>query len=85
MDARAEDGAPRAQGWYVVCEYTPAGNVVGEHDKYFKKNVVPKESSSSSTHPSRGSTMSSENGFGFSLRLTLLALGTIAVGMSLYT
>lgn len=29
--------------------------------------------------------MSSENGFGFSLRLTLLALGTIAVGMSLYT
>ncbi|OQD83754.1 hypothetical protein PENANT_c015G02585 [Penicillium antarcticum] len=36
-----EKGSPRAQGWYVVCEYTPAGNVVGEHDSYFKKNVVP--------------------------------------------
>ncbi|KAJ5133007.1 hypothetical protein N7448_007165 [Penicillium atrosanguineum] len=83
LDARAEDSAPRAQGWYVVCEYTPAGNVVGEHDKYFRKNVVPKESSTSSTHPSGGSTMTSEKSF--SLRLTLLALGTIAVGMSLYT
>ncbi|KAJ5670785.1 uncharacterized protein N7477_006148 [Penicillium maclennaniae] len=83
LDARAEDSAPRAQGWYVVCEYTPAGNVVGEHDMYFRKNVVPKESGSTSTHPRKGSTMGSENGF--SLRLTLLALGTIAVGISLYT
>lgn len=34
---------PRAQGWYVVCEYTPPGNVVGQHDTYFKKNVLPKK------------------------------------------
>ncbi|PTU23507.1 hypothetical protein P175DRAFT_0522502 [Aspergillus ochraceoroseus IBT 24754] len=40
----SDDGVPRAQGWYVVCEYTPAGNVVGGDkalgDKgFFKLNV----------------------------------------------
>jgi hypothetical protein len=83
LDSRSEDSSPRAQGWYVVCEYTPAGNVVGEDNKYFRKNVVPKGSSTSSTHPSEGSSMNS--GSDFALRLTLLALGSIAVGMSLYT
>ncbi|KAL4748867.1 CAP domain-containing protein [Aspergillus terricola var. indicus] len=31
----------RAQGWYVVCEYMPAGNVVGADDglEYFRANV----------------------------------------------
>ncbi|KAJ5787671.1 hypothetical protein N7457_002661 [Penicillium paradoxum] len=59
---------PRAQGWYVVCEYTPPGNVVGQHDSYFKKNVVPKNavsdgagSSSSSTTSSQPSTTSSNS------------------------
>ncbi|OQE25825.1 hypothetical protein PENFLA_c008G03610 [Penicillium flavigenum] len=47
----------RAHGWYVVCEYTPPGNVVGSHNSYFRKNVLPKkasavDSSSSSTESS---------------------------------
>ncbi|CAG8890562.1 unnamed protein product [Penicillium egyptiacum] len=59
--ARSE---PRAQGWYVVCEYTPPGNVVGSQDSYFRKNVLPKkapvvDSSSSSTKSS--SSTSSES------------------------
>jgi len=29
-------------GWYVVCEYFPAGNVVGDNNQFFKDNV-PKE------------------------------------------
>jgi hypothetical protein len=70
----------RAQGWYVVCKYTPAGNVVGEDDKYFRKNVVPK--SRASNQPSGGAMNS---GSDFSLRMTLLALGSVAVGMGLYT
>ncbi|RDW70721.1 putative extracellular SCP domain protein Pry1 [Aspergillus mulundensis] len=37
-----EDGeSERAQGWYVVCEYVPPGNVIGAEDKmeYFRLNV----------------------------------------------
>ncbi|KAI9369315.1 CAP domain-containing protein [Aspergillus egyptiacus] len=38
------DGEKRAQGWYVVCEYAPRGNVVGsgsgaEKWVYFRMNV----------------------------------------------
>ncbi|KAI9931449.1 hypothetical protein MW887_010024 [Aspergillus wentii] len=40
--AKTDNGEyTRAQGWYVVCEYTPAGNVVGDQDHYFKMNVQP--------------------------------------------
>lgn len=56
-------GEPRAQGWYVVCEYTPPGNVVGSHNSYFKKNVLPKkapvvDSSTSSSTTSESSSTS---------------------------
>ncbi|CBF89648.1 putative extracellular SCP domain protein Pry1 [Aspergillus nidulans FGSC A4] len=36
-----DDEKERAQGWYVVCEYMPAGNVVGADDglEYFRVNV----------------------------------------------
>ncbi|KAJ5542869.1 hypothetical protein N7535_005292 [Penicillium sp. DV-2018c] len=34
----------RAQGWYVVCEYSPPGNVVGADNLYFKRNVSPQVS-----------------------------------------
>ncbi|CAI7587053.1 hypothetical protein PCG10_003699 [Penicillium crustosum] len=56
-------GEPRAQGWYVVCEYTPPGNVVGQHDSYFRKNVLPKKApavddSSSTTKSSESSSTS---------------------------
>ncbi|KAJ6087730.1 hypothetical protein N7467_006644 [Penicillium canescens] len=61
-------GDARAQGWYVVCEYTPAGNVVGVHDSYFKKNVLPQvrdrtssTSTSSSSTTSAAETSPSEN------------------------
>jgi hypothetical protein len=105
----------RPQGWYVVCEYTPAGNVVGEHDSYFKKNVSPQvramtsststSATSSSTTTSAAETSPSENaatsttvgsqseptggairyGFNSKLGMMLVALGTVGVGMGLYT
>ncbi|KAF4766732.1 hypothetical protein N7455_005219 [Penicillium solitum] len=107
-------GEPRAQGWYVVCEYTPPGNVVGQHDSYFRKNVLPKnapvvdesssttkssESSSTSTpEPSTNAATSTTAGSqsqptGGAMRFTLdstlgmmlVALGTVGVGMGLYT
>ncbi|KXG54230.1 Allergen V5/Tpx-1-related protein [Penicillium griseofulvum] len=53
--ARSE---PRAQGWYVVCEYTPPGNVVGLKDSYFKKNVLPKKEPSAESTKSSSSTTS---------------------------
>lgn len=41
-DIKDENGRfRRAQGWYVVCEYAPAGNVVGKGLKSFKVNVRP--------------------------------------------
>lgn len=30
-----------AQGWFLVCEYWPPGNVVGDGNDYFKENVDP--------------------------------------------
>jgi len=30
-----------AQGWYVVCEYYPPGNVVGDDNTWFEQNVDP--------------------------------------------
>lgn len=42
-DAKDEETGvyEKAQGWYVVCEYAPAGNVVGRNKKWFKMNVKP--------------------------------------------
>lgn len=89
--AREPDGSTRAQGWYVVCEYTPAGNVVGKHDKYFRLNV--KQGSSSQTSSATTTTSTSEPTGGASMRfatesqlcLVILSLLTVAVSMSLYT
>ncbi|KAL5052155.1 CAP domain-containing protein [Aspergillus fruticulosus] len=41
LDDGHEDERKRAQGWYVVCEYMPAGNIVGANDglEYFRVNV----------------------------------------------
>ncbi|CAI7646813.1 unnamed protein product [Penicillium discolor] len=104
-------GEPRAQGWYVVCEYTPPGNVVGQHDSYFRKNVLPKKApvvdeSSSTTkssstptpEPSTNAATSTTAGSqsqptGGAMRFTLdstlgmmlVALGTVGIGMGLYT
>ncbi|KAL4741065.1 CAP domain-containing protein [Aspergillus similis] len=40
-DLDDDEERKRAQGWYVVCEYMPAGNVVGADDglEYFRMNV----------------------------------------------
>jgi len=35
----SDDG--KAVGWFLVCEYWPPGNVVGDHNEYFKENVQP--------------------------------------------
>ena len=42
-DAKNEETGDfeKALGWYVVCEYAPAGNVMGKNKKWFKANVVP--------------------------------------------
>ena len=73
MDDRAADGTSRAQGWYVVCEYTPAGNVVGEHNELFKKNVRPANSSMTTTSSGARPTV-----------VALLLLGTVGMGFGLY-
>ncbi|KAL6237174.1 CAP domain-containing protein [Aspergillus navahoensis] len=41
LDDGDEEERERAQGWYVVCEYMPAGNVVGTNGglEYFRLNV----------------------------------------------
>lgn len=78
--AREPDGSTRAQGWYVVCEYAPAGNVVGRHDKYFRLNV--KQGNSSSSEPTGGASMKSA--MESKTSLLVLALITVAIGMSLY-
>ncbi|KAJ6164998.1 hypothetical protein N7470_003670 [Penicillium chermesinum] len=101
VSPRAADGTSRAQGWYVVCEYTPAGNVVGDHNAYFKKNVSPKNtamttssttSSASSTATTTAPTSSDQpqggagaNSLESPFHMMLLALGTVGVGMGLYT
>jgi hypothetical protein len=88
---RELDGSTRAQGWYVVCEYTPAGNIVGNHDAYFKKNVKPVDKSSSSTTTAATSKSQPTGGAGKKIGMDsmtwtmLLALGTLAIGTSLYT
>jgi hypothetical protein len=38
-----EQGVQRAQGWYLVCEYAPSGNVVGgrgDGKDYYRLNVL---------------------------------------------
>ncbi|KAJ5167671.1 uncharacterized protein N7482_003265 [Penicillium canariense] len=89
--SREADGSMRAQGWYVVCEYTPAGNVVGSHNEYFKRNVKPNTKASnqatstttSKSQPTGGATI--KTGMSSTVWIMLLALGTVAIGMGLYT
>jgi len=88
---REPDGSSRAQGWYVVCEYTPAGNVVGMHNKFFRMNV--KQGNPSSTNSGSGSTGTAEPTEDASAKIVLsprfyLALSgcmAVAIGMSLFT
>ncbi|KAI2793346.1 hypothetical protein POX_b03400 [Penicillium oxalicum] len=99
IDSRAErllprddEGDTRAQGWFVVCEYKPPGNIVGEDDKYFKENVKPANQSSASASTTAsdsqatGGTMAKAAGSPRSwIWTTLVAWTVIVVGMSLYS
>lgn len=89
LQSRAADGTMRAQGWYVVCEYTPAGNVVGRHNRYFKLNVLPRKSPGSSSTSTSGSQSSKAETTGrradSTVGMMMMGLGTVAVGMGLYT
>ncbi|PWY85138.1 PR-1-like protein [Aspergillus eucalypticola CBS 122712] len=56
------NGTERPQGWYVVCEYSPRGNIIGGNKKlgdkeFFKINVQP-----SSTYSGPYNTGSAGNG-----------------------
>ena len=55
-DIKDENGRyHRAQGWYVVCEYAPAGNIVGKNLKSFKANVRPPRTGSDDDDSDGGS------------------------------
>lgn len=41
LDGDGKNGEGKAVGWFLVCEYWPPGNVVGDHNEYFKENVEP--------------------------------------------
>ncbi|KAJ5178738.1 hypothetical protein N7492_001948 [Penicillium capsulatum] len=92
LDSRNTDGVQRAQGWYVVCEYTPAGNVVGRDNDFFKLNVMPGNLSvtTSTTSTAAPTSQTSESatakmGSDSTLPMMFLVLGTVGIGMSLYT
>ncbi|KAK0445330.1 CAP domain-containing protein [Desarmillaria tabescens] len=36
VNCNGSNGTP---GWYLTCEYSPAGNIVGNNNQYFKDNV----------------------------------------------
>ncbi|KAJ5623897.1 hypothetical protein N7510_000206 [Penicillium lagena] len=73
LDDRAADGTSRAQGWYVVCEYRPGGNVVGDHNEFFRKNVRAANSSMTTTSPGTRPSV-----------VALFLLGTVGIGFGLY-
>ena len=85
---REPDGSSRAQGWYVVCEYTPAGNVIGDDNEFFKKNVRPMEKSSSAASSKSQRTSGAVRGMSdinLWAALMAVALGVVAIEMSLYS
>lgn len=55
-EGKGEDGPRRAQGWYLVCEYQPAGNIYSNGTKLFKKNVMPRKVSKTSKTSTSTST-----------------------------
>ncbi|KAG7451816.1 PR-1-like protein [Guyanagaster necrorhizus] len=36
VDCNGSNGTP---GWYLTCEYSPAGNIIGDNNQYFIDNV----------------------------------------------
>ncbi|KAJ5493439.1 hypothetical protein N7539_002185 [Penicillium diatomitis] len=90
---READGTTRAQGWYVVCEYKPPGNIVGDNNKYFKENVKP---ANGSTSPSSSTSASGSQETGGAMAWTatstrsllwstVVAITTVMIGTNLYS
>ncbi|KAJ5357686.1 hypothetical protein N7541_004844 [Penicillium brevicompactum] len=62
LDLAKRDGEekPRAQGWYLVCEYEPYGNIYGDNNKSFKKNVLPQKVETTTTASSTSTAVGAE-------------------------
>lgn len=60
VNCNGENGTP---GWYVVCEYYPPGNVVGDDNKYFVDNVKPQTKGKASDTVESGVTSGSSRSF----------------------
>jgi recyclin-1 len=69
-----------AFGWFVVCEYAPPGNVVGDGNKLFTANVLPPTSGSAPTHH----ILSWRTLFWVSGVLTILSLFEVDTVLSLW-
>ncbi|KAF2109088.1 CAP domain-containing protein [Lophiotrema nucula] len=62
--SHTDDDSKKAPGWYVVCEYYPSGNIIGEVDGienyYFKQNVqariAPEDEPTATANPTPSST-----------------------------
>lgn len=59
---RDDDDDDRARGWYVVCNYAPPGNIIG--DTEFKDNVLPQGSSGGGNGDDNSSDDSGSTGGG---------------------
>ncbi|KAL4907409.1 CAP domain-containing protein [Aspergillus multicolor] len=79
LDDDEDKERERAQGWYVVCEYVPGGNVIGAKDKleYFRLNVQDSNGD--------GDGEDEDSGSGGSAGLGRGALGWSILGMGWWT
>lgn len=53
------DNLAETPGWYIVCEYYPPGNVVGDNNQYFIDNVKKQVKGKASDTVESGVTSSS--------------------------
>jgi hypothetical protein len=79
QSCNGENGTP---GWYVVCEYYPPGNVVGDNNQFFIENVMPQIKGEPSDTVESGVTGSGTRGFVVDGWLWLVLLAA-AVGFAL--
>ena len=79
QNCNGEDGTP---GWYVVCEYDPPGNVVGDDNRFFIDNVKPQIKGDASDTVETGVTGGGARRFGVG-RLSGLVVVAAMVGFAL--
>ncbi|KAL1956147.1 hypothetical protein VTO42DRAFT_7582 [Malbranchea cinnamomea] len=56
---RRDDDDDRAYGWFVVCNYSPPGNILGGSE--FRDNVLPRGSAGSGDNTNGGNTNNNNN------------------------